>query len=779
MLGRLRRRSGNQTNTLVQVMQQYVSQGKNDIAAQIAQQLLRRSKPTMGLSPNVSTAESNARTQALQVLQRSGALPKIIARVEGQLEKSPTSVTLMEALAEYYKAAGQNEKSQETLNQLAANLPQDGRALYQAADQLVRSRKYKEACDAYLLAIRKEPARLEDRYYDIQRAFQQAKRTPELAAVLQEIDLKTLGRYSYRIVDIVGELVQQKDTREAGLALFRRAWESLPDQRPTLIGNIRNDELWATDEIFNYAQDAIVPKKGQLADPWRGIGDGLTYYGDGRIEGLLSRLIKAGAKPERRNQFAVAVAAGLKDVPEWRAGEAILGILEAKAGNTDSAQQRFDKLLKDGNVPGRAALLLGQELSSIKPLEPQAIRLMEASITNDDGGMMNEFSYHPGRSLARLYFQSGDRAKARETLLDVLSKADYSRYGSSNPGYGEYQELRSLQQAGQDFLKMEMPLDALRLYQRALADPEKFAAAQRWGGGSSFQQQIVRDMEAAQKALTPEVLSTALSEWVRIPGKKVDGKPTPPVVEFALTVQPRSLENAAVASLFETAVLSAAGKPIAIAAAAPPPSRPPTRPSGSPLQATIVAVTQALKPAPTTPRQAETLDKLREQLAAVRRKWDDLSIRIATALVELIDASDGNTTAITVALERLAESAKADPKAGSLSSETQLAVWLAVRHAILHSDASVRAAGQELAEVTLKAARAHADRLWLMAMLREQGQSAADAGDRESAERLWTEMLEEILRVEATPENKAKPATPARVPTSRVPARPATPAPAF
>jgi tetratricopeptide (TPR) repeat protein len=760
VLARLRRRSGNQTNTLVQLMQQYLAQGNQEVASQIAQQLLRRSKPS-SLPSNYVTEDSNARQQALQTLNRTGQLAKILARLEAQLEKSPNSLFLLESLAEYYRAAGQDDKAQAVLNKLSEQQPKDARALYQVGEQLYRARKYSEACDVYLQAIKKDPARLEDRYYDIQRAFQQAKRTPDLAAVFQEIDLKAMGRYSYRVIDIVSELMQQKETREAGLALFRRAWEAFPDQRTQLVGRIYQDELWDTDEIYNYARQAVIPTKGAIGDPWRGIADIISYSGDGRVTGLLTRLTQATKRPERRDQMAREVAAALKDSPDWKGGEAILAVLEAKAGNTESAQQRVDKLIKDGNVPGRAAMVLGQEIGDVKALQSQAVQLLEVANTSNDG-MMDQFSYHPGRSLARLYAQTGERAKARQTILDLLGRSDYSRYGTSNPGYAEYQELQNLQAAAQDFLKMEMPLEALRLYQRATSDPSKFTAASRWGG-TYLQQEVTRGQEAAQKALTPQALSSALGEWIRPPGAtKEKDKPQPPAVEFALAVQPQSLDSAAVVSLFETALLSAAGKGTITAAVTPPPTAPTNQ---SPLQSAFSgfaasakrAVSTAIMPAA---RQAETLDKLREQLAATSKDADDLSLRTATALVEVIDVLPDRTSAATAALDRLRESVAKElpPEAGAVATPTepQLAIWLVARHALKHPEESVQAAGRDLADRSLQTARRHPDRVWLLAMLREQGQSALDAGDKTAAQKLWTEMLDEVLRVEG--DGKVKPA---------------------
>jgi len=617
---------------------------------------------------------------------------------------------------------------------LADQSAKDASSLYETADQLVRANNLKGACDAYLKAIPADPARLGERYYDIANTFRRAKRMPDLGKTLLEIDLAPLKNAPYQIANIIGELAQQKDTQDTALGLLRRAWDVFPEQRTAILSSIYSDELWNTDEVFNKALEAIVPGKGALPDPWQGVGDVISYNGDGRVTGLLSRLIQATKKPERAEQLTRAVNAGLKITPEWRGGDAILAVLEAKAGNTASAEQRIEKLLKDSSLSGRAALVLGQEIGELKVLLPQAIRLLEAS-TKSNEGMIDQFSYHPGRYLARLYYQSGDRAKARQTILELLSSQDYSRYGTNNPGYAEYVELENYNAAGQDFLKMEMPLDAVRIYQRATADPAKFQAASRWGG-NYLEQQLTRGQDAAQKALTPQALSAALGEWIRMREKATAG----PIVDFGLAVQPSAVDTAAIVSLFETAVLSAAGQGR---------TPTPTVPSGGGSGSTRKLVVSVLTPVP--PRQADTLQKLRGQLAAAAKQGDDLSLRIASALVELIDSPEANAAPVTNAVQRVTGflAQLGAPAKGSKPTEPELAVWLVARRAIQHSSPEVQRLGRELCDWSLQTASRHSDRTWVLAMLREQGQAALGAGDKAAAERLWAQMLDEILRADA------------------------------
>ena len=89
VMTRAGRQAGNKTDVLANLMQQYQSQGKNDVATQIAYQLLRRSgnnKFNYNRNNNYwqYQNEEQLRQQAFTILKRSGKLPEMIAKVEAQ-----------------------------------------------------------------------------------------------------------------------------------------------------------------------------------------------------------------------------------------------------------------------------------------------------------------------------------------------------------------------------------------------------------------------------------------------------------------------------------------------------------------------------------------------------------------------------------------------------------------------------------------------------------------------------------------------------------------------
>ncbi|MHC4880503.1 MAG: tetratricopeptide repeat protein, partial [Planctomycetota bacterium] len=246
VLARLRRRSGGQTSTLVQLMNQYRNQGKKDIATQIANQILRRTKPNPSSSRR--TSEDSYRQQAVQVLAASGQLDEIIGRVKAQLKKSPKSVRLHEILADYYRAAGKNDEARAIVEKITDLRPDDAKHLYSLAQQLYRSRDYKASCDTYLKAIRIDPSVMGNDFYNVQNAFRREKRMEELGRVMLDIDLKSFSQRYYYMSQFYSQLMRDEATRQLGIDLFKKSWEAFPQYRHYLIGQIYNDEVWQLDE---------------------------------------------------------------------------------------------------------------------------------------------------------------------------------------------------------------------------------------------------------------------------------------------------------------------------------------------------------------------------------------------------------------------------------------------------------------------------------------------------------------------------------------------------
>lgn len=737
VLARMRRRSGGQTSTLVQLMNQYQTQGKSDTAVQIARQIMRRTKPNTSSSSR--TAEDSYRQAAVQILANTGQLDELVDRVKAQIEKSPKSIKLHQLLAEYLRAAGKTDEAQEVISKITDLNPNDAKSLYALGQQLYRSRDYAGACDTYMKAMKLDPTHLTQDFYNVYNAFRRQKREQDFGDVLKQIDLKKFGTRYHYVSYAYSNMMSNKDMRELGMEIFKKAWDAFPSQRHYLIAQIRVADVWKTDEMYNYAKIAMLPQDGHpLTDPWLGIGNAVSYSSDGTITDVLTRLMEAVGEGERRAALIQNVRVGLSKSPDWVGGEAILSLLEAKSGIREPAVQRIEKLMAEKKIPSRQAIVIGQEFANLEGYSNIAMVLFEEALESPNN-QQQQFSYHPGRKLAQIYAKVDRLGDARRTIYELLEKQDYSQY-ANNPGYKEYQELQNFNSAAGDMLKMGLPLDALSLYNRAKNDTARLDAAKRYGG-TYYVRQIDEGIKKAKAAMTPVAVAKVLVSWVRTPGEEEasDTNNLEPLVDLMLSVQAPTMDKARIESLFQTA---------------------------------IDTVSRDKK-------NSLVLKQLELKLKRAATARNDVSVRIAKVLSAFArpgeTAEDRQQAALQDVQNYLGEVAlpELDPKKPdrSLSETTrnEFGLWLVARLALQSESEIIRSSGELIANRAISAARLHNDKSWLMAMLRERGNLALKAGEKDIAELYWSEMLDVILATRS--QKRAVSSLPAnRVRTVAVPA---------
>jgi len=744
VLARARRRAGGNTSALVALMLQYQQQGKTEVAFQVANQVLRASSHKPFSPNNNNDPDESSRREAIQVFARSGKLKELIERAETQLKAAPNSVQALQSLADYYKADGQAEKVKATYNRLAALRPDDARLRYQIATQMLQSGDAEGAVAHFAAAIRKEPALYSNRYWEIQNAFQQAGKMEELGRAFEDVDLKAFSNNPYGIQQIVASLTQDEKTRDLGMKLFRRAWKAFPESRTNMLGNMEGDTVWQLPEIYDNLREAVIPAPGRASiAPWEAIDQIQSYNGDGKVTGVVSRLLEGAAKQKKLDALEKEVDEGIRKFPEWSGGRALKAIILVRRGKAEQARPILEDLLaRDKEIPSSARMIVGQELTDSKPLAEVELKFYEGAVEDDDNGM--DYQWGPAKRLVTLYHKAGKDAQARDLVLKNARKPSDRNYGPGNQGYAAYQKLQNNLAFGQQMVELGYPADAVRFFDEILGDAEGLAASRQWNGNQDqMTQQATQGMDAALKALTPENLAKTLRALVPPPAETGKG-PTPPV-DLALIVQPKELDKAAVTSLLARTLGA------------------PRRGGKNGLLDLLGAVRSGTK--------IEDPRFLGEVKAVLARRAEadpkDLSTAIATALVA---AAEDDSPGLTRASDRLVELVEAAPldavSPGSrpnarqrAEAAGQIGLWLVARECLKHEP--TRKAGATLEARALEAARRQPDARWTLAMLREGGQAALDRGDRAAAESAWRQMLRQVLAPPSLPKAR-KPPEPAR-----------------
>ena len=719
VLSRAGRQAGNKTDVLSNLMQQYQSQGKNEVATQIAHQLLRRSNgasTTMNAvarrRSNNPNGDSGLRQQALTVLKRSGKLPEMIKKVEGQLKSLPKSQRLTETLIEYYTANGDTKKVEEMTAKIAETKQDDPQFRFNLGQQLMHQGKHKEAVEHFKVALKKEPKLARNNFYEIINSFQTADKLNDLAGVIDEMDFKMFRQNPWELTNMISNLSYQEKSKNQAIALFKRAWKELPDQRQQLLSNLNNDIFWQMPEIYDYARQGIIPTETSVLQNagWPGFGQIQSWGGDGKITTLMNRFLTIAATNKKFDELTKEIEATQKKVKKWDGGTALLALIDLRRGKVDEAKAALEKLLPTfkGMQQGQYTRWeIAQELMPHEACIDLAIQYFEAAIKDPDAMTQNGFQYTPGKPLVTLYKQRGRKNDARRVMLEA-SKIKATR-NRGNEDYEAYQRINNSTSLGNEMKAIGFPIDALRVYQEQLARSDDFISAARvFGGGKNATEQIARmkkqletGFQTALKELKPELLPELLTGDDPSKGESS--------VDLLLMLESRDLDKTTMSSALSTLVSGIASNP-------------------------------------------QMVEKTKTALGNIRAtNPGDFAVLILVAQMAgtLNDAE--NQTAVVKQLVELVEQTPLEPqpeKGGFTTKQRdvarqQMALWLVGRECLKHE--SLRASGNKLGERALEAARRQTDHGYVLAILREWGQLAIQAGDKEAAEKRWTEMLEVVI----------------------------------
>ena len=202
-----------------------------------------------------------ARTAAIGALAGSGRLPQLIERANQELKKTPNSFQLHQNLADYYTAARQSDKARAELIKIAELRPEDTGLRLQIANQMAQNGQASLALEYYKTALKSKATTLLVRraVSQMQTTLLQAGMAKELIALLEEIDLRLIGN-ALALGQLIQDLPKSPEFAEPARSLYRKTWNSFPDQRLQLLVYVYRDDIWHMPEMADYVRDAIIPK---------------------------------------------------------------------------------------------------------------------------------------------------------------------------------------------------------------------------------------------------------------------------------------------------------------------------------------------------------------------------------------------------------------------------------------------------------------------------------------------------------------------------------------
>ncbi len=772
VLGRARRRAGNQASALAGMMVQYQRQGHLDVAVQVAMQILRSTSSARPSTANVVRANTMVdanRSAAISVLARSGRLSELIDRATEQLKKTPNSIQLHQTLADYYQASGQREKATAERARVIALRPEDTALRLQVAMQLVQENQAAAAVEHYKVLLQKEPAMLARYFYQVQAAFQQVGKAEELMNLLEQMDFRQFGQSAY-LFNMIANMSNDKAFKGRAASFMKKAWDAFPDERQQLLQMLPRLDLWQLPEMEVYLHEATIPNPAtfQPLNQWNTMFQILSYNGNGRTTSVTSMILDTAASHGQLEQLRSQVEAARKTIPAWTAGEILGALLDCRLGRLDQARRGLQPLLEkkvDQAIQSNVYWIVGEELENHSATRDLAYTLYEAALnrTDDDPYSRLQFNYGPLSKLANLYERDHRIEDLRRLLLNFAKIEESAGSTIGYPvDYLRQLKIQGLGMAADKLLELGFAADAVFLYNQAIGLSTAMAPdAPRYfvsGNGSAGYFNV--GLTNALAAVTPGELAAGLTRLIQAEDRPpvanegtksskpaadsasgaVKPKKDEPFLDMMVLAHPRELDKARLRSLLAEAVTAS----------------PADRSAGA---------------------QADA-DQLTTALEAARRKHpDDLGLAICETL-RAISSNDPARTAPAVSrlvqlvdktpLETLEAGERANARQRGAASR-QIPLWLVARACWDRKDDTEHAKlAENLAARALEAARRQTDNTFYLAMIREQGERALQKGDRAAATAAWGRMLDFVV---SPPQTKVKK-------TVKVPAFAPTPVPA-
>ena len=516
MMERIQRRSGGKQDTLMLLMNRYVSTGDKKKGAEIARSILRRTKPRGG--SRYVTQEFSQHEAALKVLSQAGELKSLIEQTEEQLKRSPKSLKIIDALASYYDAAGRRDDATKLRSSLAGKTGLDPAAVFQVGMGLSRSNKHSEAVDQFLEAIRKKPDMLSDRYYDMRNSLTTAKAWGKFVALIDEIGPSKFRNDSYRFQEIAQQLVQSADVASAeklfGVIVAKGDLEQLGYVAEVIkIPKFKFDE--ATQETV--LKRILDPKFTNGQNTFSYVR---SYQQNGKIDNPIFKMLNAIAESDKLYaEICSAMEKRLAEKPEETLPRAMLATVHAGKKKWEELEMtvkpweaQFAKAKNNDDLASAiwsvASQIPDNQIDKLKSLLP----LLEvASKSNSQQLRSNGFQYSPGALLVHWYSKLGRSADAKNVLLQVYkeSKLD-ERNGGGNPGYAESQLFETRTQIATLLANSGSPVEAYIIKRRLKSDTGAKERMQQWGNNSDH---YMNTLEAAiTSKMTPDATMNLVAQ---------------------------------------------------------------------------------------------------------------------------------------------------------------------------------------------------------------------------------------------------------------------------
>jgi tetratricopeptide (TPR) repeat protein len=537
---RLGRGSETRQSVLARQLQTYTAQGNNELAGEVAWELLKlASGGTLfsGQRPNDDRDDGGERLQAIKALGKLGRLQPLIDRYEAMLNASPESLDLLEILCEFHEAAEQFPQLSEKRDRIALLSRKAPPSLKAKAVAMENSGDVSGACEIYLQILKDDPQAFAEEMETYVQAFERARRHADFLTAVLGVDEQYWSEHAGLIVNMIADLARAKTNDEVVQKSIETMLANEETRRFAIGGFLARAEVIAEEELLPAIQSELTSEEA-FSDISR-INQSFLILQAVKNESSLKTLHEfllsrraAGRQPSVSNSelplLYVTARLGLHEQVKQQVAAITSGDLEAASLQPKeilTLNTRLKELSKDWD---RIRTQLLEYLVSLKIEDTET-----ADIVLDELGAAWE--------------SLGELQKARRILNQRVQKM----LVNTGAATGDASEsIRQLLQAGEKIQHSGFPIEGARLLlnvtphdideftddlddDKAIAFKSRFNASQRWA-----RQQISAEKLVAWYAMAVDDVVAAAADPKKVNGNLAD-QPADLLLELSGTTDPR------------------------------------------------------------------------------------------------------------------------------------------------------------------------------------------------------------------------------------------------
>ena len=510
MQSRFGRGTQDRQSILGRQLQTYVAAVKNELAAEVAWELLKLASGGSlfsGHRPADDRDDGGERLQAIKALGRLNRLQPLIDRYEAMLAASPRSVELLEILAEFHEAAEQWDLLAAKRDRIALLTKKAPPSLKARAVELEKNGDVSGACDIYLTILKDDPAAFSDEMETYVQAFERAKRQADFLAAVMNLKSEYWSQRAGLIINIIAEVAHTKSNDDLVQSSIAKLLATQNTRRLAIGGFLARPDLAHEDQLTT-ALLLEISDEARIA--WS------TSFNE--ISLVIQQLKMAHNLQAVNDALIRQIVADSVGAP---GSQLLLAYTEARLGRSDVMMQQLEKCLT-GTGPRpelRQLIVLNQRLKELgSDWNDERLWLLErmSKLVAENAELADSVLEELGDTYEHL-----NRFADSRSIINLRVQRILASTGANSGNASE--SIRELLQAGEKIQHSGFPIEGARLLlnvtshdideftsdlddDKAVAFKSRFNASQRWARQQISAAKLVSWFETAVQTATTDAV---------------------------------------------------------------------------------------------------------------------------------------------------------------------------------------------------------------------------------------------------------------------------------